>query len=163
MAREALLAVGVAGAALVALPPSVWATTGPSIALPPSRYTVGSQVAKLYVGAYELSSVARAARISTCALGIEVNRGFLFGMAQFYGYDLEGNQTLWVNELYNFHQTAKGVMVIDLLGPGGQPVMGRLFVTRSRRGDLSGRIELPLGTYTISWHKVSNGWTPTKG
>jgi hypothetical protein len=163
MARQALMAVGVVGAVLVGMPPSVRATTGPSIALPPSRYTVASQVAKLYIGAYELSSVARAARISACALGIEVNRGFLFGLAQFYGYDLEGNQTLWVNELYNFHQAAKGVMVIDLLAPGGQPIMGRLFVTRSRQGDLSGQIELPLGTYAIRWHKVSNNWTPAKG
>jgi hypothetical protein len=163
MARRALVAVGLVGAVLAGTPPPAWATTGPTIALPHSRYAVGSQVEKLYVGAYELRSVARAAKIFASALGIEVNRGFLFGLAQFYGYDVEGNQTLWVSELYNFHQVAKGVMVIDLLAPGGQPIMGRLFVTRSRQGDLSGQIQLPLGRYPISWHKVSNNWTPTKG
>jgi hypothetical protein len=96
-------------------------------------------------------------------MGIEVNHGFLFGFAQFYGYDLEGNQTLWVNSLYNFHLTQRGVMVIDLLGPGGRPILGRLFVTRTRQGDLHGQIELSLGTYAISWHKVSTIWSPTKG
>jgi hypothetical protein len=148
---------------LAGMPPSASATTGPTLALPPSRYKVASQVAQRYVGAYELSSAASAAQIRTSALGIEVRSGYLFGLAQFYGYNLEGNQTLWVNILYNFHLTAKGVMIIDLLAPGGSPIMGRLSVTRSKQGDLRGQIELPLGRYAISWHKVSNNWTPTKG
>lgn len=149
---------------LAIAPAPVWATTGPTVALPPSRYKVAPRVAALYVGAYELQSVASAARISTCALGIEVDdQGYLLGLAQFYGYNLEGYRGLWINVLYNFHQTAKGVMVFDLLGEGGSPLEGRIFVTRSRQGDLRGQIELPLGSYAISFHKVGKHWTPSQG
>lgn len=160
---HALIAAGLVGAISVWGQPSVSATTGPSITLPASKYKIANQVEKLYTGVYELSSVANAARIGTSALGIEVNRGFLFGFAQFYGYNPQGNQTLWVNTLYNFHLTARDVMIIDLLGPGGSPIMGRLLVTRSKQGDLHGQIKLQFGTYPISWRKVSNSWSPTKG
>lgn len=159
-----LVIVGLTGSLLTIAPTSVSATTGPTIALPPSRYKVALRVADLYVGSYELKSVAPAARISTCALGIEVsNQGFLLGLAQFYGYTLAGYQDLWINVLYNFHLTAKGVMAFDLLGAGGSLVEGRVFVTRSKHGDLSGKIALPLGTYAISFHKVSNQWSPSQG
>jgi hypothetical protein len=161
--RQVLIAVGAIGLILVGLPPSASATTGPTIILPASQYKVDSRVQRLYVGAYELKAVAKGARIRTSALGIEVSAGTLRGLAQFYGYDLEGNQTLWLAVLYNFHLTAKGVMIIDLLSPGGGAIIGRLSMTRSKNGDLRGKIALPLGTYAASWHKVAKRWTPTKG
>jgi hypothetical protein len=156
-----LVLIGLMSSLLTVEPSTVSATTGPSEVLPPSRYKVSPRVAIPYLGAYKLKSVAQAARISRCAFGIEVNKyGFLFGLAQLYGYDLEGYQTLWVSILYNFHQTAKGVMVFDLLAPGTHTITGRMFVTRSKRGDLSGQIELTFGTYAISFHKISNQWSP---
>ena len=159
-----LVLMSLMGSLLTVEPSTVSATTGPTEVLPPSRYKVPLRVAIPYLGSYELKSVAQAAKISRCAFGIEVNKhGFLFGLAQFYGYDLEGYQTLWINVLYNFHQTAKGVMVFDLLAPGVHIIMGRMFVTRSKRGDLSGQIELTFGTYAISFHKISNEWSPAQG
>ncbi|MDB5057976.1 MAG: hypothetical protein JWO59_1448 [Chloroflexi bacterium] len=163
VARRTLVAAGLVAAMLLGVPQSTSATTGPSLALPPSRYKVPSHVAQDFLGSYELRSVASSAGIRTSALGVELRRGFLFGLAQFYGYNLEGNQTLWVNILYNFHLSPKGVMVIDLLAPGGGPIMGRLHVARTKQGDLHGQIELRLGTYAISWHKVSNHWAPSQG
>jgi hypothetical protein len=163
LVRRALVSTVLVAAILVGIPPNASATTGPELVLPPSPYKIPSQVAQGYVGAYELRSAAQAAQIRTSALGIEVRNGSLFGLAQFYGYNLEGNQTLWVNILYYFHMSPKGVMTIDLLAPGGHPIMGRLFVARSKQGDLRGQIQLPLGKYAISWHKVSNHWSPVKG
>lgn len=162
--RVMLALAGLTGCLLTCAPVPASATTGPSVALPPSRYKVPLQVAQRYAGVYVLASVAPAARIARCALGIEVNnQGFLFGYAQFYGYDLEGYRTLWLNVLYNFHQAAHGAIVFDLLGLGGSPLEGRVSVTRAPHGDLSGQIALPLGRYAIHWHKIKNSWSPAQG
>jgi len=49
-----------------------------------------------------------------------------------------------------------GVMVISMYGWGG-PSLGTLFVTRTKRGDLVGSIQLLHGhKYPISFHKDSN-------
>jgi hypothetical protein len=163
MLRRILLAGALAILPLAGMPLRAGATTGPLVILPASPYKVDSRVQRLYTGAYELRSIAKGARIRTCALGIEVRDGTLRGLAQFYGYDLEGNLTLWVATLYNFHVNAKSLMVIDLLGPTGAPLMGRLYVSRAGNGDLRGHLQLPFGIYAASWHRVARSWTPTKG
>ena len=90
-------------------------------------------------------------------MGIEINNeGFLYGVAQFYGYDAQGYKDTWTATLYNFRQT-KQLMTYDLLGPSAKVLLGRLTVTRSTAGDLAGQIQLTgnSGHYTISWHKIS--------
>jgi hypothetical protein len=125
---------------------------------------VAPAVAQQFVGVYRMTSVAPAAKIASVALGIEVDTaGYLFGYAQFYGYDIEGYQTLWLNVLYNFHQIPKSTMSIDLLGQGGSPLFGKILVTRSKKGDLTGKIELTFGTWPIRFHKIKNEWTPAQG
>jgi hypothetical protein len=162
--RGGLALIVLSGALLMVAPPRVSATTGPTIALPPSRFKVALSVAKHYAGVYKMTAVPPAAKITSLALGIEVNTaGYLFGYAQFYGYDIEGYQTLWINVLYNFHQMPRGTMSIDLLGQGGGPLLGKLLVTRSKKGDLTGRIELTFGTWPISFQKIKNEWTPAQG
>lgn len=144
------------GCVATAAPAHVFATTGPTQFLPAPKYKVQSKVALLYVGQYVIKSVARGARLSGGAMGIEIDAasGALYGVAQFYGYDKSGYQSTWVGTLYNFHQTNKQ-MSIEILAPSGKPVLGRLTVTRSSKGDLSGHIQLPSGTFAITWHKIA--------
>ncbi len=136
---------------------TAFATTGPTKFLPGTHYKVPSALQRLYIGQYTIKSVANAARLSGGAMGIEVDdRGNLYGVGQFYGYDEQGLQTTWTATLYNFHQTKAKVMIFDLTGPAGRPLLGRLFVTRSKSGDLAGQIELPGGRFPIVWHKISS-------
>ncbi len=134
------------------------ATTGPTQFLPNSPYRVANKYVPLYRGQYLLKTVARAARLSGAALGVEVNtKGYLAGVGQFYGYDAQGSQTSWTATLYNFHLTSHNrTMVIDLLAPAGRLLLGRLYVQRTNKGDLNGQIQLGRERYTISWHKFSN-------
>jgi hypothetical protein len=113
------------------------------------------KLAELFTGRYQLRSVARAALIRTAAMGIEINsRHQLYGVAQFSGYE-QGFQSIWIATLYNFHQTKHGVMTIDILAQTGSPLLGHLFLTRSRAGDLTGQIELAKGRFAITWHKTT--------
>jgi hypothetical protein len=124
--------------------------------LPLSPYHVPEKVMPLYRGQYILAKAARGARLSGGALAIEINPyGYLYGIGQFYGYDVRGYQTSWTALLYNFHLTSHGIMIIDLLGQTGRPLLGRLFVDRTKRGDLVGQIKLASRRYSISWHKFS--------
>jgi hypothetical protein len=150
-------ALGLFSCAALAAPCDVSATTGPTQFLPTTKYKVQNKVELLYTGQYVLKTVASGARLSGGAMGIEIddNSGALYGVAQFYGYDQSGQQSTWVGTLYNFHQAGKQLMVIDILAPSGKPVLGRLFLTRSRQGDLSGQIQLPGGKFSIIWHKLS--------
>jgi len=132
------------------------ATTGPYNNLPNSKYKVPAQVQELYRGQYVLKSSARGARLSTGAMGIEISTtGYLYGVAQFYGYDQSGSRTIWVATLYNFRQSHNH-MVFDLLASGTTRVVGHLSVTRAKSGDFAGQIQLVSGTYAISWHKISS-------
>ena len=150
-----LALLGLAGCLLAPGPGQAVATTGPTYFLPPARYHVG-KLARLYRGQYILQSVARGARLSGAAIGIEVNeRGDLYGLAQFYGYDAQGYQTSWVATLYNFHPVAHGLMIIDVLGQTGWPLLGHLVVSRTKQGDLVGQIDLGGRRYAIRWHKFS--------
>jgi hypothetical protein len=147
------LAIVVCVSAMRVAPAS--ATTGPTQFLPPSHYTIASKIQKTYVGQYTLKSAAPAARLKGGAMGIEINdRRQLFGVAQFYGYDASGNQSTWVGTLYNFHLTNKHVMIVDVLGPVGSTLLARLFLNRSKNGDLGGQIELPAGRFNIAWKKL---------
>jgi hypothetical protein len=46
-------------------------------------------------------------------------------------------------------------MTIDLLAPGGRPLLGHLVVSRTKHGDLAGQITLGQKRYVISWRKIS--------
>jgi hypothetical protein len=117
---------------------------------------VVSRLALRYRGQYILTTAARSAHLSGGALGIEINdRGDLYGVGQFYGYDARGEQTSWVATLYNFHPARQGIMIIDLLAPGGRPLLGHLVVSRTKQGDLVGLLELGAQRYAIRWHKFS--------
>ena len=149
------------GVLLLIAPGSASATTGPTQFLHPPKYKVQSKLAKLYVGQYNLSSVVSSARLSGAAMGIEVDdHGALFGIGQFYGYDAHGYQSTWVGTLYNFHVVAKGEMDIQIVGQGGKPVLGAMYLFRSSHGDLRGQIQWGANVagarYTISWHKLTH-------
>ena len=138
------------------VPARAYATTGPTDFLPASKYKIAGPVRVLYTGQYVFVSAASGSRLTGGAMGVEVSdRGSLYGLAQFYGYDKRGSKTVWTATLYNFRQVNKR-MALDILGPTGTPVLGHLSVMRSAKGDLSGEIELPAGTFSISWHKISN-------
>jgi hypothetical protein len=161
--RGGLVLIFLICALLMAVPSRVSATTGPSIPLAPPQFKVALPVAHQFTGVYKMTSVAPAARIYACALGVEVNnRGYLFGYAQFYGYDITGHETLWLNVIYNFHQMPKSVMSIDLLGMGGSPLLGKMLLTRTKQGNLTGKILLPLGTWPITFKKVKSDWSPAQ-
>jgi hypothetical protein len=121
-------------------------------------------IANHFAGIYAMKSVAPASRLFGVNMGIEVDlKGYLYGYAQFNGYDLEGYRSIWINVLYNFHQLPKGVMSVDLLGQGGSPQFGRLLLTQAKNGDLSGQILLQMGTWPISFKKTANDWSPAQG
>jgi hypothetical protein len=110
----------------------------------------------LYRGQYILAHAARAARLTGGALAIETNPyGYLYGIGQFFGYDTHGHESAWTATLYNFHLVSHGVMIVDLLAPGGKTLFGRLFVSRAANGNLTGQIKLGTRRYAISWRKFS--------
>ena len=132
------------------------ATTGPSNNLPPT-YKVSSKFGQRFVGQYILKSVPPAAHIRSAALGIEVgDKGFLYGIGQFYGYDAAGSQSSWVATLYHFHQTGKAQMTIDLLAPSTvSTLLGRLFVAPPTRNNMVGKIAIEGHTYPITFRRIS--------
>jgi hypothetical protein len=148
---------GMLVASLIAFSPrSALATTGPDQYLPPAKYKVSAKIAQLYTGQYIMKSVASGARLKGGAMGIEINnKGTLYGVSQFYGYDASGYQSTWVGTLYNFQPAAHSTMKIDILAPTGAPLLGTLSLSRSKQGDLSGQIALNKHTYTISWRKIA--------
>jgi hypothetical protein len=160
-ARRSLSAVcgalALAGCVAAAAPAHVFATTGPTQFLPAPKFKVQNKIELLYRGQYVIKSVAHGARLSGGAMGIEIddNSGALYGVAQFYGYDKSGYQSTWVGTLYNFRQAKNQQMSIEILAPSGKPVLGRMTVTRAGNGDLSGQIQLPAGTFAITWHKLA--------
>lgn len=136
--------------------PVAQATTGPSANMP-KTFKVKSQFAGQFVGQYILKSVPAASRIKSAALGIEVNnRGFLYGIGQFYGYDESGNQISWIATLYHFRQVGKtNEMKFDLLSSSLTIVLGRMSATPPKKSTLKGSIVLNGHTYPIAFHQVS--------
>jgi|SwirhisoilCB1_FD_contig_81_1674875_length_3069_multi_3_in_0_out_0_2 hypothetical protein len=132
------------------------ATTGPSTNMP-KTFKVQSKFAGKFVGQYTLKSVPTASKIKSAALGIEVNdRGFLYGIGQFYGYDQSGSQISWVATLYHFKEVGKSnVMKFDLLSSSLTVVLGHMSATPPKKGTLKGSIVLDGHTYPIVFHQVS--------
>lgn len=144
-----LLGVGLGGIR----PAVVSATTGPTDA-PPAQYTVPSAAARLFLGQYAMQSVASGARLSRGQMAIDFNSlHYLSGIASFTGYDAAGHKTTWVGSLYQFHQTPRDGMVIDILAPATSQLFGKMYLHPVKGGDLLGQIALPSKRYTIRWHK----------
>lgn len=134
-------------------PSPVSATTGPSDA-PPAQYTVPSSAARRFLGQYAMQSVASGARLSRGQMAIDFNSlHYLSGIASFNGYDAGGHRTTWVGTLYQFHQTARDGMVIDILAPATSRLFGKMYLHPVKGGDLVGQIALPTRQYAIHWHK----------
>jgi signal peptidase I len=155
--RAILVVVTLLGVLFMSRPPRVSATTGDTYVLPPSRYKVSSALFPLYHGKYSLVSVGKGSRIAYAGGFISTNNYHdLYGAFVFYGYDNQGLKTSWINILYDFRQMRNGEMAITLWG-WGSPPLGTLYVKRTPRGDLVGRIRLLNGkSYPISFHKDSN-------
>jgi len=158
--RSSLAIFCLAAIVLASGPGTASATTGPTRLLSKPKFFVNLKLAALYRGQYVLKSIGQAARIRDAAMGIEINEyNWMYGVAQFYGYDNQGFQSSWVSTLYNFHSLPSNRMNIDLLGPTGRPFLGELYLTRQKNGDLVGRILLGhLGgrTYKVSFRKVNS-------
>ncbi|MGH2387196.1 MAG: hypothetical protein ACRDIE_03255 [Chloroflexota bacterium] len=154
----ALAVLGLSGATGIAVPGRVSATTGPTQFLPAPKYKVNNKTELLYKGQYVLKSVAKGARLNGGAMGIEINDddGALYGIAQFYGYDRAGEQSTWVGSLYNFQLLKTKVMNIEVLAPSGRPVLAKLALSRTAKGDLTGKIHLSNGTFAITWQKLTS-------
>jgi len=134
-------------------PSTALATTGPSDPSP-AHYLLPTAVAKLFLGQYTIQAVADGARLSRGQMAIDFNSlHYLSGISSFNGYDTGGHGTTWVGSLYQFHQTAKDGMVIDILGPVSARLFGRMFLRPVKGGDLVGQIALPTRRYAIHWHK----------
>jgi hypothetical protein len=135
------------------------ATTGPTQYLGLSRYHVPMKTARQWRGQY-LVVQPHTAHLSGAVLGIEITPyGFLHGLGTFYGYDAQGHRTSWFSIVYNFHLTSHNVMVADILPQLSKAIMGRLYLTRQKSGDLVGQIAL-LPKFTrlpIHWHKINSG------
>jgi signal peptidase I len=149
--------MALAGFLLLSGPARVSATTGDTYVLPPSRFKVSSALFPLYHGRYSLVSVGKGAKIVYAQGFITVNNYHdLYGAMVFYGYDAQGLKSSWINLLYDFRQMRNGEMAITLWG-WGSPPLGTLYVRRTSRGDLVGRIRLLNSkSYPISFHKDSN-------
>jgi hypothetical protein len=132
------------------------ATTGPEQVLS-GAVKVNNKFSALFVGQYGLKSIPASAHIQSAAMGIEPNdNGFLYGVAQFYGYDKSGSQTTWVATLYYFRQVGKSQMSIQLLAPGSKhTILGYLYLAPPNKGNLVGKIELGTNTYPITFHQIS--------
>lgn len=133
------------------------ATTGPTY-LPLPKYSVPKSVEKLYKGEYKLQNANKALRLRSAAFSIIItDRGVLYGVGQFYGYDAQGLQDSWIAILYQFHTGPNGLMTMDLVGPGGFPVLGRMYVHRDKHGNLSGQMQLTgiSGKHGVSWQKTT--------
>jgi len=158
--RTLCLALTLAGLAGVAptVPTQAFATTGPTQFLPAPKYKVNSKSELLYTGQYELKSAAKGARLSGGAMGIEINNddGALYGVAQFYAYTQKGEQSTWIGTLYNFQLVKNNIMRLEILAPSGRPVLANMALARSAKGDLTGTIKLTLGTFAISWHRLTS-------
>ena len=138
-----LASVCLFGCLAVAVPADVSATTGPIQSFPPPRYTIAAQVEHLYTGQYAMKSAAPASRLRDGAMGIAINSddGALYGMVQFFAYDAAGKAYMWVGTLYNFRQTGKNAVSVQIVGAAGKPVLGAMSVQRAASGDLSGTIQ----------------------
>jgi hypothetical protein len=166
MSLSRKLATVAAGAVLLfggfaaAVPGHVSATTGPTQFLPAPKFKIANNLETPFIGQYILKSVAPESRLTGGALGVEIDddNGQLVGVAQFYGYDESGQKTVWVATMYNFHLLKPGQVTIDLVGPSGKPLLGRLYVTHAKTGDLVGSISLGSSSqkYAITWHKISS-------
>jgi hypothetical protein len=154
----ALAILGLSGLTGITVPDRVSATTGPSQFLPAPKYKVKNKTELLYTGQYVVKSVAKGARLSGGSMGIEINddNGALYGIAQFYGYDQVGEQSTWVGSLYNFHLLKTKVMNIQVLAPSGRPVLATLALSRTAKGDLTGKIRLSNGSFAITWQKLTS-------
>ena len=147
-----LLVLGLCGAGGFR-PPLALATTGSSDPSP-AHYSLATAAAKLFLGQYTIQSVAGGARLSRGQMAIDFNSlHYLSGIASFNGYDAEGHGTTWVGSLYQFHQTVRDGMVIDILGPASARLFGKMFLRPVKGGDLVGQIALPTTRYAIHWHK----------
>ena len=136
---------------------SASATTGPTQFLGFPHYHVAANIARLYRGQYRIDHPV-SSHLVGASLGIEINPyGFLQGISQFYGYDAHGFQTSWIATVYNFHLVARGVMEADILGQASKILLGRFYLTRSRSGNLAGRLVLGKTSYRIVWRKVNGG------
>jgi hypothetical protein len=143
-------------------PAPAFATTGPSNPAAPT-YRVPLNQAKSYCGHYTLRRASRAAHFTGGAMAIALNaQGVLVGVLQVYGKDARHFTMSWVATLYNFHLLTKGHMAVEILGGGYRIRLGRLMLTRSGAGDLSGRISLGAQGYAIQWHRLALS-TPSVG
>jgi hypothetical protein len=144
----------VAGLLTLQGPAAVFATTGPSPLAPPT-YRVPLSQAKPFCGHYALQHADAAAHFTGGLLTITLNsQGVLTGMVQVYGRDTWHYATTWVASLYNFHVIAKGRLGTDLFGAGYSLRLGRLLLTRTATGDLTGQFSMGGKGYTTVWHRL---------
>ena len=154
--------VGLAGAlTTVALSAGVaGATTGPGYLIKPPKDRISLKILKTYTGRYVTSSIAPAAKIRSSELYIGVaESGYGAGGISLYSYNAAGTLQTFAGTLYNFHAVGPRVEA-DIVGAGGQPVLGHLFIShKGSSRNLVGEIQPPSssGRYAIAYRFAHSG------
>jgi hypothetical protein len=142
------------------------ATTGPGYLIKPPRYRISLKVLKAYSGRYVTTSAAAKSGIQSSELYIGVaESGYAAGGISIYSYNSAGTLQSFAGTLYDFHLVGGGKVEADIVGAGGEPVLGHLFFVHKRASkNIVGTIIPPGGggPYAIAYRE-SGGSTALPG
>jgi hypothetical protein len=106
------------------------------------------------------TSIASGGKIRSSEVYIGVaESGYAAGGISLYSYDAAGTLQSFAGTLYNFHSVGSQVEA-DIVGAGGQPVLGHLFFAhKGRSRNLVGRIQPPSSRarYAIAYRFAAPG------
>lgn len=136
------------------------ATTGPGYLIGPPKYRIPLSVIKGYSGRYVTTSVAQASGIRSSELYIGIaESGYAAGGISTYSYNSAGTLQTFAGTLYNFHLVGRQVEA-DIVGPGGKPVLGHVWVAHvGHSRNVSGEIQPPGAPrrYAIAYRFAAEG------
>ncbi len=151
-AAAAAVVAAVTGAGVAA------ATTGPGYLIAPPKYKISLKVLKSYSGRYVTTSAATKSGIRSSELYIGVaESGYAAGGISIYSYNAAGTLQSFAGTLYNFHVIGGGQVEADIVGAGGEPVLGHLFFAhKGASRNILGSIIPPGsgGRYAIAYREA---------
>lgn len=141
------------------------ATTGPGYLLRPPKYLISNKVLNTITGRYLMTSAAHKSKIQSSELYIGVaESGYAAGGISIYSYDPQGQLQSFAATLYDFHVVRGGQIESDIVGSGGEPILGHLFIRHvGSTKNLTGSIDPPYGggPFAIAYrYKASSGPLP---
>ncbi|HVW46524.1 MAG TPA: hypothetical protein VHA76_05690 [Solirubrobacterales bacterium] len=127
------------GVASVTGPIDALATTGPTPLAHPPRFNVTRSQAAPYLGRFKLAPPLGRELISGAYVAGYNERGFVEGTMEIYRYDAAGRPAVLLGRTYEYHAIG-GAMVIDLISPENQVILGRLKLRPAAGGRLTGTV-----------------------